>query len=231
MYPEELEKLVEFALVDGKVSDAERQVLIKKAISFGIDQAEFEMVLDAKIFQLNQSKSQQTSKDTSSTKCENCQSPLDSFTTTCRYCGYDIIQKKSTHSIQRLFELLNEAENQRRPDSDNPFSAIGKFYADAFSQFSGPSKVDRKKMEIIASFPIPTTKTDILEFLALSLPKARSVGNFFTRNTPENKAHNQFVQVWKNKCEQIVLKAKFAMKDDPETLKEILKYAAELEIS
>jgi hypothetical protein len=231
MYPEELEKLVEFALVDGNVSNSERQILIKKAISLGIDKAEFEMVLDAKIFKLNQSKSQQTSEDTSSTKCENCQSPLDSFTTTCSYCGYDIIQKKSTHSIQRLFELLNEAENQRRPDSDNPFSAIGKFYADAFSQFSGPSKVDRKKMEIIASFPIPTTKTDILEFLALSLPKARSVGNFFTRNTPENKAHNQFVQVWKNKCEQIVLKAKFAMKDDPETLKEILKYAAELEIS
>ena len=231
MYPEELEKLVEFALVDGNVSDSERQILINKAISLGIDKAEFEMVLDAKIFQLNQSKSQQISEDTSSTKCENCQSPLDSFTTTCSYCGYDIIQKKSTHSIQRLFELLNEAENQRRPDSDNPFSAIGKFYADAFSQFSGPSKVDRKKMEIIASFPIPTTKTDILEFLALCLPKARSVGNFFTRNTPEIKAHNQFVQVWKNKCEQIVLKAKFAMKDDPETLKEILKYAAELEIS
>jgi hypothetical protein len=231
MYPEELEKLVEFAFVDGKVSDTERQVLIKKAVSLGIDQAEFEMVLDAKIFQLNQSKSEQTSQESISTKCENCQSPIDSYKTTCNYCGYDIIQKKSTHSIQRLFELLNEAESHRRPDSDNPFSAIGKFYADAFSQFSGPSKVDRKKMEIIASFPIPTTKTDILEFLALSLPKARSVGNFLTRNSPENRAHNLFVPTWRNKCQQVILKAKFAMKDDPETLQEILKYASKLEIS
>ena len=231
MYPEELEKLVEFALADGKVTDSERQVLIKKAVFLGIDKAEFEMVLDAKIFQFNQNNTDQTIEDSISNKCENCQSKLASFTTTCSYCGYDIFQKKSTHSIQRLFELLNEAESHRTPDSDNPFSAIGKFYADAFSQISGPSKVDRKKMEIIASFPIPTTKTDILEFLALSLPKARSVGNFLTRNSPENRAHNQFVQVWKNKCEQIVLKAKFAMKDDPETLKEILKYASELEIS
>jgi predicted nucleotidyltransferase len=36
--------------------------------------------------------------------------------------------------------------------------------------------------------------------------------------------------VWKNKCKQIIMKAKFSMKDDPETLNEVLHYAKELDL-
>jgi len=64
----------------------------------------------------------------------------------------------------------------------------------------------------------------------LAFPKAKPIGNIFTRNSEKNKLHNQFVQVWKSKCEQIILKAKFSMKDDNETLTEILHYGKELEI-
>jgi hypothetical protein len=38
------------------------------------------------------------------------------------------------------------------------------------------------------------------------------------------------VPVWKTKCEQIIIKAKFALKDDPKTMEEINYYAKELEI-
>lgn len=36
--------------------------------------------------------------------------------------------------------------------------------------------------------------------------------------------------VWKAKCEQIIMKAKFSMKDDKKILEEILEYAKELKI-
>jgi hypothetical protein len=64
----------------------------------------------------------------------------------------------------------------------------------------------------------------------LAYPKARQIGNIFTRNSENNKLHNRFAQVWKSKCEQIILKAKFSMKDDNETLNEILYYRKELGI-
>lgn len=49
-YNEELEQLIETALTDGVLTDKKKQVLFKKAESFGIDLDEFEMVLDARFY-------------------------------------------------------------------------------------------------------------------------------------------------------------------------------------
>jgi hypothetical protein len=38
------------------------------------------------------------------------------------------------------------------------------------------------------------------------------------------------VPVWKTKCEQIIVKARFALKEDPTTLEELNYYAKQLEI-
>ena len=85
-------------------------------------------------------------------------------------------------------------------------------------------------MAIISNFPIPTTKEDMLEFLSFALPRAQKKGNFFTAEKPENKLHNTFVNVWHSKCEQVIMKARFSMKDDEKTLEEINHYASTLKI-
>jgi hypothetical protein len=128
--------------------------------------------------------------------------------------------------------MLNDAEDTRKEDVqyDNPLKALGGFYSKAFSSIGGPGKVDKKKMEIISNFPIPTTKEDILEFLSLAVPKAKTIGNFLTKNNPENKSHNEFALVWKTKCEQIIMKARFSLKEDKKTLAEINHYASEIGI-
>lgn len=237
MYPPELEKLMDYAILDGQITEKERNILIRKAISLGIDQDEFEMVLDAKIQEYNiaknndQNSSQKSDKQSKRTRCPNCQSPIEAFTTNCEYCQHDFNIEHSVSSINRLFTLLNEVEDQRRKDPSNPFQALGRVYSDAFTNLTGPSKVDRKKMEIISSFPIPTSKEDLLEFLSLAYPLAQQKGNFFTKHNPENKSHNLFVNLWENKCEQIIIKAKFAMKNDPETLEQIMQYARKLNIA
>ena len=244
MYPPELEKLIEYAIIDGEITAKEREILIRKAKELEINQEEFEMVLDAKLFENRQkpntsehsySSTQstidaETSSDKQSVaiKCPTCQSPMAGFVTSCAYCGSDFSEKKSSDTIQKLFDSLIEAEDDRREDSSNPFSALGRFYADAFSSITGPSKVDSKKIEIISSFPVPTSKEDILEFLTLAIPRAKKIGNFFTRNNPENKSHNLLAPVWKNKCEQIILKAKIAMRDDSESLRSVENLAKEL---
>ena len=41
---------------------------------------------------------------------------------------------------------------------------------------------------------------------------------------------NILASAWKAKCEQLIMKARLSMKDDPNTLAEIEKYAKELKI-
>ena len=51
MYNDQIEKLIEMALMDGELTEKEKQVLFKKAEAMGIDLDEFEMVLDARLFE------------------------------------------------------------------------------------------------------------------------------------------------------------------------------------
>ena len=241
MYNEQIENLINLALADGELTEKEKQILFKKAEAAGIDLDEFEMVLEAKLFEKQKSMEKEQPKATSAPKsdkfgdvkkCPACGSMVQSFQTKCIDCGHEFSNIEATASIEKLFKMLNEAEDGRKEDtsSNNPLAAMGSLMAKSMSSMTGPGKIDKKKMEIISNFPIPTSKNDILEFLSLALPKAKQIGNLFTKNNPENIAHNEFVTVWKTKCEQIVMKARFSMKEDKSTLDEINHYAKELKI-
>ena len=69
MYNEQLEKLIEMALMDGELTEKEKQVLFKKAEAMGVDLDEFEMVLEAKLFEKQQSM-QQTTQTTAAPKSD-----------------------------------------------------------------------------------------------------------------------------------------------------------------
>lgn len=247
MYNEQIEKLIEMALMDGELTEKEKQVLFKKAEAMGIDLDEFEMVLDARLYEKKQAMqasapppptpppapaAPKSDKYGDVKKCPSCGAMIESFKTSCGYCGHAFTNVDANSSIERLFKMLNEAEDMRvmEKQSDNPLSAIGGAFSDALSDIRGPGKVDRKKMEIISNFPIPTTREDMLEFLSLALPRAQKKGNFITAQNPENKVHNSFVNVWHAKCEQVIMKARFSMKDDKKTLEEINHYASTLKI-
>ena len=52
MYNEKIEALIKAALADGVLTEKEKQVLFKRAQEQGIDLDEFEMVLDARLIEL-----------------------------------------------------------------------------------------------------------------------------------------------------------------------------------
>ena len=238
MYNEKIEKLIEFALLDGVITDQERNILLRKAEENGIDLDEFEMVLDAKLHEKQQSikqpksensNAEKTDKSGDVKKCSACGSMIQSFQIKCIDCGHEFSNIESNASINKLFEMLNDAENERKDEGMSVGKALGGMFANAYG-VGGGDKVDSKKKTIISNFPIPTTKDDIVEFLSLAVPKAKTVGNFLTKSQPENKGHNDFVNVWKTKCEQIIIKARFSMNEDKKTLDEINNYAKELKI-
>lgn len=234
MYSAKLEKLIDIALADGELTEKEKQILYKKAQEEGIDLDEFEMVLDAKLSTRPQQagapapaqgSAPKSNKFGDIKKCPACGAMLQSYSTRCPDCGYEFRNIQANGGIQRLFEMLNEVESQSREDTTTIMGSFGRAYGDLFASSFGGTKDTRRKKAIIQNFPIPTTKEDILEFLALAVPLAKKPSMF-----DQDFSRREMYPIWRDKCEQIIMKAKFSMKDDPQTLAEILEYGKQIGI-
>ena len=221
VYNQHLENLIEMALADGELTEKEKQVLFKKAEALGIDLDEFEMVLDAKLYEkqkhMNSIQSAHQSAPKSEKygdvrKCPNCGAILESFTTKCPDCDFEFTNVEAVSSISKLFKKLESLDEQKG----------GGF----FSMFKDES-IDEKKISIVKTFPIPNTKEDLLEFLSVAAPLGKKKSIF---SAGEDEMTQSMRRAWREKCGQVIMKARFSMKDDKATLEEIEKYAKELNI-
>ena len=62
MYSEKIEQLISAALADGVLTEKEKQILFKRAQEQDIDLDEFEMVLDARLVELQKAEKAATMK-------------------------------------------------------------------------------------------------------------------------------------------------------------------------
>lgn len=143
------------ALIDGEISDAEKQVLIKRAAEEGIDPAELEMVLNAKLHQMRQQSNHKPSATQSNKygeikKCPACGAIVASYQGRCDDCGYEFENIKANSTATLLADKLLDQNDIR------------------------------KKIEIIETFPIPITKADLIELLTSLKPRIMGEYNQMT---------------------------------------------------
>jgi len=108
----ELEQLVEYALIDGYITDKERQVLINKAKKLGYDIDELEMILDGKLSKLNIERQEASPLK----KCPNCGEVLTGLNKVCDACDYVIdgisnSDETLEESLDEIRGLLNELKH------------------------------------------------------------------------------------------------------------------------
>jgi hypothetical protein len=111
MFNEQLEKLVDMALIDEVLSEKEREVLKRKAESSGFDPDEFEIVLESKLYEKQIAKEPETSHNSSLT-------------------GIDLLFKKIS-DIQAASEAeikVEKEEYKKLEDADSFFSNIGTYF-------------------------------------------------------------------------------------------------------
>lgn len=247
MYNDQIENLINLALADGELTEKEKQVLFKKAEAAGIDLDEFEMVLEAKLYEKTQSKSSspiaapKSDKFGDVKKCPSCGAILQSFSGKCSDCGYEFRDIQSDVTINKLFEALMEADNipkdQFKELSDNPMGGLmGNLMGGLMShtnrlkdeerleklEKAHKEKIHSRKVQIISNFPVPNTKEPLLEFLTLGISKATPVKKgLFSKMTASEEEHNVLVPAWKSKIDQVVMKAKMSMREDKLLLNEI----------
>ncbi len=222
MYNEQIENLINLALADGEFTEKEKQILFKKAEAEGIDLDEFEMVLDAKLFE--KQKTTRTETPTSAPKsdklgdvkkCPSCGSIAESFSLKCDECGYEFRNVEANLSVKKLTEELARIDS----DFHSKTSIKSKSFNDEVDEYL--TKEERKKeeeerkkelytrqSEAIRNFPIPNSKDDILELLYFVTPKANEVVGIFSLESIK-------VNAWKNKLIEIKSRAKSACNNDP----------------
>jgi hypothetical protein len=247
MYNEQIENLISLALTDGELSEKEKQILFKKAEAAGIDLDEFEMVLDAKLFEKQKSEKPATAAPKSDKlgdirKCPACGAIVQSFTTKCSDCGTEFRNIEASQNIIKFFEKLDKLESNRKEnfydnqkqDSGTSFGTLIKWWFFWWlliplklitfvlnkSKPSRWSTTDSRKEEMIMNFPVPNSREEIIEFITLSVSKIQNI-SVTKRFDDEGKYIVKWNSIWKKKAEQVFTKAKLSMTDDKATIQSI----------
>jgi len=137
---QEIEKLIDIALVDGVIEERERQVIRRKAEKLGEDPDEAEMLLNAKLHELQKAQSTATPKIR---KCPHCGATYPAGTTVCPECGYEYLHSQANTASETLARGILKIYDQNNINKETT------------------SKV----VSYIENFPIPSNKEDLMEFL------------------------------------------------------------------
>lgn len=163
---EKLKKLISLAITDGVITDKERDILLKNALESGVDLDEFEMELDARLFERQQELKAQTAsqitpppapekpksnKEGDVKKCPSCGASVQSFVLNCSECGHEFRNTKSNNTIKDLEEKINSLKGQ---ESDLEY--------------------EEKLAVIIRNHPIPNNKEDLFEMFSYMSSKVLS---------------------------------------------------------
>jgi hypothetical protein len=227
MFPEALEKLIAATLVDGKITDKERMVLVKKAASLGIDQDEFEVLLDARIHEAGGTAAMEATMPLHQAsgrvgeirKCPACGATVPGLTARCGECDHEFTSVAASSSVQALLRRLESLQDKN-------------FFEDLLA---GGNTAIKDRSKIIKNFPIPNSREAVLEFLAMGMPRTKLVGGFLDRHLNRNGEteeglHNALTTAWIAKCSEVIHKGRVIFRDDPSTLAQLNAFAKELGI-
>lgn len=116
--PQELDDLIQEYLTDGIISAKERQVLLNKAMSLGLNVDEVDLYIDAQQQKADQAVAAAMNKRRGKT-CPYCGSSIPELTDKCPNCGGNITPEASKE-LEEIFEELEEAlVNFKSGDADS----------------------------------------------------------------------------------------------------------------
>lgn len=198
---QEVEKLLNAAKGKGFMTEKQRDLILSKAEQLDEDMTEIEFFLeDIPIKQQESLSTVDNTKPLSSSnkqgsvrKCPVCGAIVQSYMVACPECKYVFENVSANSSMEKLLALLQEVDNTTTDSGlldDNVF---------------------RKKKSIIQNFPIPNTKTDIIDFILALQPKALNIN--------DRLAKSYFV-----KYQECINKAKLLFPNDNELTSLLLDY-------
>lgn len=186
MFSPELENLIQATLEDGMLEDYEKAALVKRAQAEGADLTELEIYINsilqkrkkeadkeknAKLEQIAQKKKEALRK------CPNCGESIPVMAISCPKCGYELSDQKAVSSVQILADKI-EKISARLQDISERLQYMSK-EEDKTNIEDSKDTIYEDMINTISVFPVPNSKQDIIEFLALSCVKAKFKGGLW----------------------------------------------------
>ncbi len=168
MFSKELENLIQATLEDGILEENEKAALVKRAQAEGVDLAELEIYINSLLQkrqrELNEkknaeyAKAEQQKKEAIGKVCPKCGKQVKPMTLVCE-CGFELIKKDEGESaVAKLQKKIEKINSQNGMNEETKRQQI---------------------MDAVKIMPIPNTKEDIMDFLAMSAPQSRMKGGFY----------------------------------------------------
>lgn len=199
MHPD-LEKLIELILTDGNITEKERNVIIKKAKELGEDIDEIEVVLDARLHQHQSALFKPTKQRKGNINvCPVCGELVKAMEIKCSACDHEFVNIEAITSISILLSEITEIKRN----------------AEIIDYTT-----EQRIAGLINSTPIPNSKEDLLEFLAVCCAQADV--DFAARGTGVIPA------AWANKGNEAFLKARIAFRGDNSSLSLLHEFETKL---
>lgn len=178
MYSDALETLINAALIDGELTEKEKLILMKRAEAEGVDPDEFELILSARLYEVQNSRmkaapavGKKSDKFGDMCKCPACGAIVKSGMARCEECGYAFTNVDAARSSERLYEELKRINSEEKKEEEglldmfNPFKMMNMIRV---------SDATRKRMDLISNFPVPNTRADLIDMLSSIQAKVNS---------------------------------------------------------
>lgn len=104
---QEIDALIKEYLTDGLISDRERAVILKKAVSLGLDADEIDLYIDAQQQKADQAVNNAVNKKRGAI-CPHCKSPIPQMADKCPICG-EYIKVQVDEELNEILEKLEDA--------------------------------------------------------------------------------------------------------------------------
>lgn len=142
-------ELIEYAIKDGVITAKEREAVYKTARGYGYTPEEVDLVMDARLVEVQQSKSSSKSQTFGQRKhCPACGALVNSGQLKCIDCGYEFTGVGPNAFVRDFQNQLEYALSKAEPINDGKIKAEKQF---------------------ISTYPLPTTKEDSIEMLSYLL--------------------------------------------------------------
>lgn len=224
MYNEQIEALISAALTDGVLTEKEKQILFKKAQSMGIDLDEFEMVLDARLVELEQAEkakaaaaAPKSNKLGDVRKCPQCGAVIGSFQMTCPECGFEFSGVGPNKYVEKFaFELQKQLEKQDGGSGSlfDIFDTTG-----IYKERRQNNAMIKAEVLFVRNYPLPMTKEDCVEMLNYMLSRIH-----LSNSSGATRA-------WRNKFYAILSKLEFENRTNQKVQELVASYRKQAEMS
>jgi hypothetical protein len=155
----ELQKLLDYALQSGELTQNHKDLIFRKAQELGQDLVSLEMVIES---ELQKIKKQSAPEKQTNFSCPNCGSSIPKSSIKCGFCGFEVTKSNITgqNYIKQLEEAISKLDSEY---ASQEHRVINVWSGNVVGDPSGKI-LARKKADLISTFTMPNDKEHLLEF-------------------------------------------------------------------